>query len=580
MSNAEGIPNVQITNNPGCYLSTPLAAVWRAWRLTVTLLLCVVTLRVQADTLIVTNTNDSGAGSLRQAIADANDGDTIAFAVSGAIGLTSGELLVDKDLTISGPGAENLAVDGNTKSRVFHIISETIENQTTVTISGLAIRNGVASGGDYPDDSGAGIYNDHATLTLNDCAITGNVASGYGGGIFNDSDNGDIKNSRPAFLTINNSMFTGNSAGSIGGGVYNYAVVSNTASLTVNNSTFTANSAGDSGGGIGNFSADYVDFATVFLNNCTLSGNSAVVDGGGISNFAGAGGYATLEVNNNTLTNNSSQYGGGMSNTVALFGYALIDLSNSTVSGNSAQAGGGVHNEGGEDSAGTELHIRNSTLAGNSATDAGGGIYNYQSNREPGPLDLVNTILDAGDSGENIYNDGYGITISLGYNLSSDDGSGYLTGPGDQINTDPLLGPLQNNGGPTLTHELLPDSPAINAGDPNFTPPPLYDQRGPGFERVVGGRVDIGSFEVEEPTPTPTATATVTPTVTPTPTPPVTPTPTPTPTVTPTATPTPTPTPTATPRHRPTPRPHPTPAPRPRPTPHTSPAGLINGSNL
>ena len=95
--------------------------------------------------------------------------------------------------------------------------------------------------------------------------------------------------------------------------------------------------------------------------------------------------------------------------------------------------------------------------------------------------------------------------------LSSDNGGGYLTGPGDQINTDPLLGPLQDNGGPTFTHALLPGSPAINAGDPSFTPPPFYDQRGPGFYRVVNGRIDIGSFEVQAgPTPTPTPTATPT----------------------------------------------------------------------
>jgi hypothetical protein len=65
--------------------------------------------------------------------------------------------------------------------------------------------------------------------------------------------------------------------------------------------------------------------------------------------------------------------------------------------------------------------------------------------------------------------------------LSSDDGGGFLTGPGDQINTDPLLGPLQNNGGLTFTHELLKGSLAIDAGDPSFTPPPLFDQRGPGL---------------------------------------------------------------------------------------------------
>ena len=96
---------------------------------------------------------------------------------------------------------------------------------------------------------------------------------------------------------------------------------------------------------------------------------------------------------------------------------------------------------------------------------------------------------------------------SHGFNLSSDDAGGNLNGPGDQINTEPLLGPLQDNGGPTFTHALLPGSPAINAGDPNFTPPPFFDQRGPGFDRVANGRIDKGSFEVQAgTTPTPTAT--------------------------------------------------------------------------
>src|SRR5206468_7595987 len=92
--------------------------------------------RAEAPTNIVTvtNTNDSGPGSLRQALVDANDGDTITFAVTGTIGLTSGELLVNKSITISGPGADNLDVDGNANSRVFHIGSA-----QTLAISGLTI---------------------------------------------------------------------------------------------------------------------------------------------------------------------------------------------------------------------------------------------------------------------------------------------------------------------------------------------------------------------------------------------------------------------------------------------------------
>jgi len=135
------------------------------------------------------------------------------------------------------------------------------------------------------------------------------------------------------------------------------------------------------------------------------------------------------------------------------------------------------------------MRVTNSTMSNNSAF-SGGGILNL------GTLEIGNTILKTGASGGNILNQS-GTVTSLGYNVSNDDGGGFLTGPGDQINTDPLLGPLQDNGGSTFTHELLSGSPAIDAGDPNFTPPPFFDQRGPGFDRVVNGRIDIGSFEVQ-----------------------------------------------------------------------------------
>jgi hypothetical protein len=111
---------------------------------------------------------------------------------------------------------------------------------------------------------------------------------------------------------------------------------------------------------------------------------------------------------------------------------------------------------------------------------------------------IINTIFNVSPGGHSIVNN-FGSITSGGYNISSDDGGGYLNSPGDQINTDPMLGPLQDNGGPTFTHALLPGSPAINAGDPNFVPPPYYDQRGPGYDRVRGGRIDIGSFEVQQP---------------------------------------------------------------------------------
>ena len=191
---------------------------------------------------------------------------------------------------------------------------------------------------------------------------------------------------------------------------------------------------------------------------------------------------------------------------------------NSTVSEN-----GVAYGEGGAIYNARELTLGNNTFSRNSATQ-GGGIYNASS------IGISNTILDEGAAGENIFNQGGPIT-SAGYNLSSDDGGGYLNGPGDQINTDPLLGPLQDNGGPTFTHELLAGSPAMDAGDPSFTPPPWYDQRGPDFYRLRNNHVDIGSFEVQEgPAVTPTPTSTPTPTARPTPTPRPSPTPRPRPT--------------------------------------------------
>src|SRR5207344_2898705 len=115
-----------------------------------------------ANIITVINTNDSGPGSLRQGLADANDGDTINFAVTGTIGLTSGELLVDKSVTISGPGTDVLAINGNATYRVFHIAPGKV-----VTVSELNITNGNANKQPVPD--GGGIYNDHATLTLGNC---------------------------------------------------------------------------------------------------------------------------------------------------------------------------------------------------------------------------------------------------------------------------------------------------------------------------------------------------------------------------------------------------------------------------
>ena len=103
------------------------------------LLLCAMAMQAQAATITVINTNDSGPGSLRQALVDANDGDTIDFAVTGTIGLTSGELLVNKVLTISGPGAENLAVNGNARATFENYRAQKVFERLSTWLRGKGV---------------------------------------------------------------------------------------------------------------------------------------------------------------------------------------------------------------------------------------------------------------------------------------------------------------------------------------------------------------------------------------------------------------------------------------------------------
>src|SRR5262249_17686802 len=197
---------------------------------------------VQTSTITVMNNNDSGPNSLRDAIATARAGDMIQFAaaVTGVITLTSSELLINKSITISGPGANILAVDGNHARRVFHITSG-----NTVTISGLSITNGNAG-----NSFGGGIFNDaisggSATLTLSNCTVSGNRAASIGGGICNVAQNGS------ATLMMSNCTVSGNSSAfNSGGGICSVSGNNGSVTLTVNNSTFSGNSASFSGGAI------------------------------------------------------------------------------------------------------------------------------------------------------------------------------------------------------------------------------------------------------------------------------------------------------------------------------------------
>ena len=135
---------------------------------------CALAISGYATTIIVSNTNDNGPGSLRQALAIANDGDTIdATNISGVITLTTGELRVNARVMINGPGANVLAVDANAASDAFHVTSI-----GPVTISDLTIRNGQNS-------FGGGILNSNGgVLTIANSIVSGSTAP-FGGGIYN-----------------------------------------------------------------------------------------------------------------------------------------------------------------------------------------------------------------------------------------------------------------------------------------------------------------------------------------------------------------------------------------------------------
>jgi len=374
----------------------------------------------------------------------------------------------------------------------------------------LTVSNCFVSG-----NPGDGIFNG-GTLTVSNCDISGNSGDGVGNRAFSSGE---------ASLTLVNSNVSDNH--SIG--ISNYVDEFATLTVTMRSTTVSGNSAGGvlaQGGGVifgGSIQVTITDctvsgnsywggihasgLTNLFVTDSTISGNSA--NTGFPGGDSGGGIYYPDRVENCTISGNSAATSGG-----GIYG-GFMEIENSTISGNSAgTSGGGIYEIGASDL--VSLRVTNSTITGNSAL-SGGGIYNraYAINSV---IEISNTILNAGASGENMFNDGGTIT-SLGYNLSSDDGSGYLTGPGDQINTDPLIGPLQNNGGPTFTHALLPGSPAIDAGDPNFHPPPSNDQRDCHFDRVFNGRIDIGSFETQPPR-RPCSTPRPRPTPAPRPTPP------------------------------------------------------------
>jgi hypothetical protein len=463
-------------------------------------------------------------------------GGTVTFACSGVITL-SNTITIAADATIDGTG-HVVIISGNNAVRVF-----TVNAGATLNLSGLTIANGRA-------DAGGGVSNS-GTLTVSNSIFFGNSASGNGGGIFIPTcsvDCGDIA------VIVNNSTFSGNSASGNGGGIfispYCYENCGQM-TLTVNNSAFSGNTANGAGGGIFHDGDYMTQVVAVIVSNSTFSNNAAGAIFSGnhttlnVSNstFSGNHGpgiataiysYATLRVSNSIFTGNSghgirnskwnsltvsnsafsSNGGCGIDNydaslTVSdstFFGNAGCGVANGDDGGTATVTNCTFSNNGGDggdfgNSFLSAATVSNSTFASTSAGH--GGI----SNGVEATLTVVNSTLH----GVPVINSEYDGTVTLkntivahsltGSNCTGEiiDGGGNLSYPDSTcpgIHADPLLGPLQDNGGPTWTMALGPGSAAMDAGDDaTCAADPVNNRDQRGVVRPQGAHCDSGALE-------------------------------------------------------------------------------------
>lgn len=379
-----------------------------------------------AAVFTVTNLDNAGPGSLRQAVLDANataGADDVMFqsGLSGTIVFSDGPLfseglVIDDDLRIHGPGAGSLSVRGSREGGFW------VRGGAAVTLSGLTL-----TGAFVPYHHGGGVYVGDGSLTLMDSVVSYNTASGAGGGLYLSGGSHVIRNT--SIVGNRAGVQTSGDLSAVGGGIYLAR-----GTLTIENSTLSGNSVF---GGVHHFPGAggglYASSSTVHILNSTFSGNSAVGYGAAAS-FSGSTAYLSL-----TTVNQNSNGG--------LFWSGLGSLSLD----------------------GGEMHLDHSIVA-NASNPGGVNLY-----RAAGTIHAIYSLIETPDPDIN------------------------GTSWNNVIGKDPVLGPLQANGGPTATHALLPGSPAINRGNPLIADAPAFDQRGPGFPRVAHGVVDIGSFESDYP---------------------------------------------------------------------------------
>jgi uncharacterized repeat protein (TIGR01451 family) len=465
-----------------------------------------------AATFTVTNLNDAGAGSLRDAVAQANasaGADSVLFqaGLTGTITLTA-DIAITDPVTISGTGA-TVSISGDNNSRIFNVDNPASTVPIDVHIDHLTLTQG-------RDLYGGAILDKDENLVLDQVTITGNAALA-GGGVAFYGNNG-------AALTINQSVITGNMSYYGGGIAIQYA----SGPVTLTGDQITNNSAYLVGGGM---SATLSPGGSVTVTNSTVSGNHAgdpagpdALGGGiAINGYYAYGALTPVTIKDTTISGNTAMASGGVGEGGGLYIYYVVGavITQSTISGNQSNEGGGIHFEYAGTS-GNPLRIENSTIVNNTASYGGGGIFacsnSYSSitnatvtgnsaTNYGGGIDFVDGTISAvtnsiiannnAPTGPDV-NTEVGTTVTANYTLIKTPGAAVLLGgTGNITGVDPVLGPLLPfPGSPTAVERPACGSPVINAGDPAFVaPPPGQDQRH--LPRIAGGRVDMGAVEFQ-----------------------------------------------------------------------------------
>ena len=429
-----------------------------------------------AGSIPVTNCNDSGPGSLRDAVLSAASGQTIDLTNTGCsfITLTTGAIGIGQaSLTLQGPTSNSLEISGDSAYQVlFHTGAGTLTIDHLTLAAGHKYQTGAqlsAARGGCAFSAGT-LYVSNSTVKYCEAMDTSSAYGVKGGALYATSA-----------ITLSYSSVYGSKAYSTaayarGGGLYTPGTLTlNHAVISGNESKSLASGPRATGGGIDSR-------GTTLMKYSTIDGNSAYAPSYG-SLGGGFYGTGTITIENSTVSSNSAAECG-----------LLVATSNpssilsSTISGNS-----GVTHAGVCVFFDANMKIENSTIAFNGSPALfldGDGIYAYQAT-----VDLESTIV-AENSSNGFPDDviaGTGGTFTGANNLVYEPWSPV---PPDTIqNIHPLLSPLAYNGGPTKTHALSFDSPAIDMGNDNAAV--SYDQRGPGYSRTIGANADIGAFEVD-----------------------------------------------------------------------------------